>query len=250
MSFDEFCHKLSTLDLGILDQALSLLWFYDEKTPDVRMTVGKLANLIKTTGLGNPNNTRLTEAIRKSGCVNQYADGYSLKPLARIKIRDQLKSILGATQPKIDQGLGFLPKPVWDNTRGYVEKICEQMNACFQFGYYDGAAVMARRLIETLIIEAYEHLGRAAEIKNNDGDYQMLAILVAAAISGAGLNLGRDTKKALPQIKELGDRSAHSRRFNANEPDLVKIQSGLRIAAEELINIANLRKAKPETEAK
>jgi len=242
MSFDDFCHKLSTLELGIPQQALSLLWFFDEKTPDVRLTVGKLANLIKTTGLGNPNNTRLTDAIKKSGCVNQYADGYSLKPLARPKIRDWLKPILGETQPSVDQDLGFLPRMVWTGTRNYVENVCGQLNGCFQFGYYDGAAVLARRLIETLIIEAYEHLDRASDIKNRDGDYNMLAALVSAATGENGLSLGRDAKKALVLIKELGDRSAHSRRFTAVKADLEKIQSGVRVAAGELISIANLRR--------
>lgn len=241
MTFDEFCHKLSTLQLGITEQALSLLWFHDEKTPEIRMTPGQLAKLISTTGLGNPNQTRLTEALRKSGLVNKQTDGFSLKSLGRIRIQEWLKPILGDIQPEIDQDLGFLPKPVWTKTRDYIEKICEQMNACFQFGYYDAAAVLARRLIETLLIEAYEELKRADEIKNKDGDYNMLAALISAATGEKGLNLGRDAKKAVAAIKELGDRSAHSRRFVAIKQDLEKIQSGVRVAAGELITIANLK---------
>jgi hypothetical protein len=240
MTFDDFCQKLSGLDFGIPQQALALLWFHDEAQPDVRMTAGQLARLISTTGLGNPNQTRMTEALRKSGLVLESNQGFALKSLARSQIRDQLKSILGPTHPKVDQDLGYLPKPVWENTRGYIERVCEQLNGCFQFTFYDGASVLVRRLIETLIIEAYEKLNREAEIKK-DGNYHMLAGLVTAATGTNGINLGRDAKKALADVKELGDRSAHNRRFNATKPDLEKIQSGVRVAADELINIVDLR---------
>jgi hypothetical protein len=241
MTFDEFCHRLATLQLDIRDQALALLWFHDERQPDIRMKASQLARLIITTGLGNPNQTRLTEALRRSGKVTEGAMGFALKTLGRSQIREQLRPILGASRPKVDQDLGYLPRPVWDNTRGYIEKICEQLNGCFQFEYYDGAAVLTRRLLETLLIEAYETANRATEIQDKDGNYQMLSFIIPGAIGEKGLGLGRDAKKIIPAIKELGDRSAHNRRFNATKPDLEKIQSGVRCVVDELINIAQLR---------
>jgi hypothetical protein len=247
MSFDDFCHKLSTLSLGILDQALALLWFHDEQKPDVRMRAGELARLISTTGLGNPNQTRLTEALRKSGKVTENGSGFALKTLARSQIREQLRPILGPSRPKVDQELGYLPRPVWINTRGYIEKICRQLNGCFHFEYYDGAAVLARRLLETLLIESYETLKRADEIRDKDGNYQMLSHIAAAAVGDKGLSLGRDAKKAVVAIKEFGDRSAHNRRFNATKPDLEKIQSAVRCVVDELINVAELRTKTGET---
>ena len=129
-----------------------------------------------------------------------------------------------------------------DETRGYIEKVCEQLNGCFQFTFYDGASVLVRRLMETLIIEGYETLQRESEIRDNDGNYLKLSGLVCAATGAKGINLGRDAKRALAEVKELGDRSAHNRRFNATKPDLEKIQSGVRVAADELINIAKLRR--------
>jgi hypothetical protein len=74
---------------------------------------------------------------------------------------------------------------------------------------------MMRRLIETLIIEAFEHHGIAHKIKNPVGDFLHLADLVAATLSESTWNLGRNAKKALPKLKEMGDQSAHSRRFVA-----------------------------------
>ena len=113
MTFDDFCHKLSTLELGVVDQALALLWFYDEEQPDIRKKTGELAKVIYRTGLGNPNQTRLTEGLRKSSMVVENGSGFALKSLARAKIRDEFKSILRPTHPKVNQDLGYLPRPVW-----------------------------------------------------------------------------------------------------------------------------------------
>ena len=39
------------------------------------------------------------------------------------------------------------------NTRGYIEKVANQINGAFGKGWFDASAVMTRRLVETLIIE-------------------------------------------------------------------------------------------------
>ena len=70
----------------------------------------------------------------------------------------------------------------------------------------------------------------------------MLRDLVGRVNSPGGLTLGRDSRKCLVDVKELGDRSAHNRRYNAVKPDLDKIQ--IRVLADELINLACLRQSK------
>lgn len=102
---------------------------------------------------------------------------------------------------------------------------------------------MMRRLVETLLIEAYEALGRENEIKDGSDNYLMLRDIVSRALGATHIGLGRDAKDALSKIKEMGDRSAHNRRYNAVRPDMDKVQSGLRVVVDELINIARLRRA-------
>lgn len=243
MKLDQFCHVLHKLGLSQVDQALSILWFHDEKTPDMVMSAGELAKIVHNAGLGNPHSTRLGETIRKSGKVISLAGGFRLKTLARAEIQERLRPILGAKKPAIDQELGFLPCGVWEKTRGYIEKVCVQLNGCFQFEFYDAASVLVRRLIETLIIECYEYLKREAEIKGSDGNYLMLKDLVNRATGASGLTLGRDAQRALKDVKELGDRSAHNRRYNAVRADLEKVQSGVRVAVDEMINLSSLRRS-------
>jgi hypothetical protein len=62
-------------------------------------------------------------------------------------------------------------------TRGYIEKIVLQVNGCYERGWFDGCAVMIRRLIETLIIEAFEHYKIAHKIQNRNGDFFYLLML-------------------------------------------------------------------------
>src|SRR5216110_558936 len=59
-------------------------------------------------------------------------------------------------------------------TRGYIEHVVNQINGCYENGWYDSCAVMLRRVLETLIIEAFEKHGRSAKIKNSQGDFLYL----------------------------------------------------------------------------
>jgi hypothetical protein len=126
-------------------------------------------------------------------------------------------------------------------TRGYIEKIAHQINGSYENGWYDSCAVMIRRLIETLIIEAFESHNISSQIKNNSGDFFFLQDLVNATLAEQSWNLGRNAKKSLQSIKDVGDRSAHSRRFVAHRRDIDKIKDDLRIVVQELVYLANLK---------
>ena len=241
MTLEQFCIRLSTLELTQPKQALAILWFYDCTNAEKIMTSGLLARIIHETGLGNPHSTQLKEAMIQSGLVLVTKKGLKLKVLARSQIRQWLVHILEEAKPEINHDSGYLSKEVWDGTRGYIEKVCEQLNGCYHNGYYDAASVMMRRLVETLVIEAYESLKRDSEIRDSNGNFMLLRDLVGRAIGSLPIGLGRDAKDALGKIKEMGDRSAHNRRYSAVKSDMDKIQSGLRVVVDELINIASLR---------
>ena len=100
---------------------------------------------------------------------------------------------------------------------------------------------MIRRLVETLIIESFEHYGIANKIKNSNGDFFYLRDLINITLAETSWNLGRNTKKALPKLKDIGDKSAHSRRFNAHRRDVNKIIAELRVVTQELIYLAGLK---------
>jgi len=135
----------------------------------------------------------------------------------------------------------ILPHAMVSGTRGYIERVVFQINGSYENGWFDGCAVMMRRLLETLIIECFEAKNIEDKIKNTQGDYLQLSDLVSSAITENSWNLGRETKRILPKLKELGDRSAHNRRYNAHREDIDKISQDYRLACQELLYIAGLK---------
>jgi Domain of unknown function (DUF4145) len=247
LSIDGFCEVVKNLNRANAEKALAVLWYFDHEEPDIAKTAGQLTKLLGDHHIGTPNQTTLAEAIRKTKLANESKkSGFSLKPGSRKIIRDWFPDLDGI-QPTIDHASGYLPEPIWKNTRGYIEAVCRELNGSFHHAYYDAAAVMLRRLLETLIIEAYEHLNRESEIKDGGGNYLMLSDLaerVCGEKAHKGLNLGRDSKKALKDAREVGNWSAHARRFIAHAGDLTKFQAGMRLLVQELIQIADLVRKK------
>jgi hypothetical protein len=214
-SFDAFCEIVKNSNGTNAERALAVLWYFDLEQPGVAKTAGQLTKMLGDHHIGTPNQTALAEAIRKTKLANELKNGFSLKPGSRQIIRDRLPDLDGV-QPSIDHVSGYLPEPIWKNTRGYIEEVCRELNGSFQQAYYNAAAVMLRRLLETLIIEAYEHLNREVEVKDGSGNYLMLSDLaerVCGENGHRGLNLGRDSKKVLKEARSLGNWSAHARRF-------------------------------------
>lgn len=135
----------------------------------------------------------------------------------------------------------ILPFSLVKGTRGYIERVVNQVNGCYERGWFDACAVMTRRLIETLIIEAFEKRGIADKIKGPSGDFFFLRDLVSATLSEKSWNLSRNTKRALPKLKDVGDKSAHSRRYNAHRKDIDKVIDDVRVVAQELLYLAELK---------
>lgn len=143
------------------------------------------------------------------------------------------------TKPETQQ---ILPHAMVSGTRGYIEKVCYQINGCYEKGWFDGCAVMMRRLLETLIIEAFEHQKIDSNIKNpSTQDFFMLKDLIDKTINEPSWNIGRNAKQALPRLKTIGDQAAHSRRYNAHREDIDKVSTDFRTVCQELLYLAKLK---------
>lgn len=123
----------------------------------------------------------------------------------------------------------------------YIERVSNEINGTYENGWYDACAVMIRRLIETLIIEAFEHHRIEDNIKNTRGDFLYLRDLIDRTLAEKAWNLGRNAKLALPKLKDIGDKSAHSRRYIAQRGDLQPLLTDIRTVVQELVYIAHLK---------
>jgi hypothetical protein len=136
---------------------------------------------------------------------------------------------------------GVLPFSLVRNTRGYIERVVNQVNGTYENGWYDACTVMIRRLLETLIIEAFEHHKLAASIKNNAGEFFYLKDLIDKCLQQSAWNLSRNCKHTLPKLKDIGDKSGHSRRYNAHRGDIDPLLADIRLVVQEFIYLAGLK---------
>jgi hypothetical protein len=139
------------------------------------------------------------------------------------------------------KGQQVLARSLVRGSRSYIERVAEQINGAYENGLYDACAVMIRRLVETLIIELFEHHSILPKIQDMNGDILHLSRLVPLVTSETTWHLGRNAKKSLPKLKDIGDLSAHSRRYNAHRSDIDDIKSDLRLIVQELLALAGLK---------
>lgn len=133
-----------------------------------------------------------------------------------------------------------LPFSVMRGTRSYLETLTHQINGSYEHGWYDGCAVMMRRLLESLIIEVFEERRMADKIQDTSGNFLPLERLVGKMTGEPAWNLSRVTRRALSDVKSLGDNSAHVRRFIAHRHDIDNVKAGFRTAVQELLDVGGL----------
>jgi len=176
--------------------------------------------------------------MRKPKKALKDSQGYYL--VAHVRDEYETKFADNACNPTPKTEL-VLPHSVVEGTRGYLQTVIQQANGCYEHQWFDACAVMIRKFAEILIIEIYEAHGRAGEIKDRQGDFLMLRDLVSMIIADTAWSLSRETKKVLPVIKSLGDRSAHNRRYLAKQDDVDKVIPGLRVLTDDLLHLTNLK---------
>ena len=240
MTAQEFLQRLDGRRLSGPDRAIALLWWTGREDPTRGMTAKEICAVVEGTGHPVQNASRLNAQLTADRRTSKAAGGARrLHPRVRQQLDVEYAFALEPAPLKPSDSV--LSRDLFAGTRGYIERVVEQINKSYDAELWDCCAVMCRRLLETLIIEVYEKLGRAKEIKGGDGHFMMLNGLVTFIEVDGAINLGRNAVRGLKDFKQLGDLSAHNRRFNARRDDIDRVRDGLRVAAEELLHLAGLR---------
>ena len=175
-----------------------------------------------------------------AGAAASAVVGRAMELVKKLK-SDAPKSYVPPSEGTRSSNESIIPFAMVRGTRGYIEKVANQINGGYEKGWFDACAVMMRRLMETLIIECFEKHGIDSKIKNDKGDFFYLRDLIDKALQEPAWNLGRNVKQALPRLKDIGDKSAHSRRYNAHREDIDKVSTDFRDACQELLVLAGLK---------
>lgn len=236
-----FLQSIEHQGMTARNRACALLWFIGREDTTNGMSSAEICRIIEDSGQPGQNATRLNAQLTSyRGAVKiPKTNNWRLHPNTRVTLDELYKNaVLKPRNLKASDSV--VPKALFIGTRGYIEKVAYQINASYDIGLYDCCAVMCRRLLETLIIEVYEHESRANVIKDSDGNFFMFSGLLTTLLEDTEFHLSRNTKKGLEDFKRLGDLSAHSRRYNAQQNDIDRIQAGLRVSTEELLHLAKL----------
>lgn len=238
-SSKNFLQSLKKLKIKNTELMVALLWWHGLADPAIEISPKQLCDEIHDAGYPKQNVSRMAENLGKDKRTSK-----GIKRTFRIKIteREKLenKYLSYVKQRPIPASDSLLPTDMFKNSRGYIEKVVSQINASHDTSLFDYCAVMCRRLLETLVIEVYEHKGWADELKGPDGHFMMFSGLLSHIEKEKRFNLGRNSLSGLKNFKKLGDESAHNRRFNAKKSDIDRIRDGMRVATEELLHLANL----------
>lgn len=236
----EFCAQLADRKLTHVDRAVALLWYYRETQEFDNRSPSELATDLQEEHFPKPNVTDLKKALAKS----KFTVASSRKGAFQIDVRraselaEEYGGLLGSKTVAVEGR--FIDPSVVAGTRGYLERLVHQINGTFEQGFYDGTAVLCRRLIESLLIEVYIHQGRTTEIRDG-GAFFMLERLIGFVKNDAAVVLGRNSPKAMDQIKGLGDTAAHDRTYLTQEQDLIDIRPGFRRLVQELMSLSGIR---------
>lgn len=238
MKLIDFIRKISETKISTIDRAVAILWFHCLHNENRGLSIKEVSQYIEQAGCAKQNITNIKQYFRRDRRVIKGAsDTFLLRPEASSELDGKYLPVIKA-KPLIKCD-AVIPTDLFENAKGYIKKVVLQLNASYLYSLFDCCAVMCRRLLETLIIETYEALNRADEIKDRDGHYMMFSGLSDYIEKDNKINLGRNTIKGLKNFKKLGDLSAHNRRFNARKTDIDQIKSNLRILCEELLHLAN-----------
>lgn len=128
-----------------------------------------------------------------------------------------------------------LPKP--------IRSLAWQVNASFENHLFDCCAVVMRRLMEVLLVLAYQNLGIESEIMDSSGNRHIsLEKIVKNAAQNSALLLSGNAKKDMNLFRDLGNYSAHKIWYNCTQQDIQPHTLKYRALIEELIYKAGLRK--------
>jgi hypothetical protein len=238
---DEFLLSLEHSTLKMMDKAIALLWWMGRNDAQAGATARQLCEIIERNGYPQQNYSRLEAQLEtRRTYVGKFpkTNVWHVHPRGRLKLDEVYGEFSLPKPPRASDSV--LSRSLFENTRGYLEKVVRQINGSYDASLYDCCAVMCRRLLETLIIEVYEQAGRSPDIKGASGHFFMFSDLLQTLIKDSAFNVSRNGQKGLEEFKKLGDLSAHNRRFNAQKDDIDRIRDGMRVASEELLHLAKL----------
>jgi hypothetical protein len=236
-----YCRSIAAFDLSHSERAVALLWFYRQTQQFEERTASELADDLREEGFPRPHTTRLDNTLRKSRFTvrGRRVKTFQLDLRRMADLDAKYQPVLGVADAKVEGAI--LPPEWFQGNRFYLEKLCHQINGAYEYGFYDASAALARRMMESLIIEVYISAGLQHEIRPG-GKFLMLEGLMTHIRSHKTILLGRNSPKTMDAIKQLGDTAAHDRTYITTARDIDDNKAAYRRLIQELLSLSGLMK--------
>jgi hypothetical protein len=243
MTISEFVSASNLLDRLEIEKAILLAFYYLRSANRIDFSVDDVAIWFSECHLPRPNLSRLRLNLAKHGGAVRGSTPTSFrlhaKEIARL---DQEFPLINKSSEDVVSHEWVLPEAVWTGSRGFIETLARQINACYEHNIFDGCAVLMRRLLEVCLILSYQHLGLESEIKDSQGNFVLLDAIVSNAKSNTKLSLSRNTKTSLDDIRKLGNFSAHKIHYTCRREDIRRVLLDFRVTIEELLYKAGVKR--------
>lgn len=236
MKLAQFVSATDLLAAKEIEKVRLLAFFHLKESQLAEFSTNDVATWFDELGLAAPNRTRLRRNIGKSKAFVQGNGAKTHRLHAReIATLEAEHPALNEKSEEIVSTDEVLPDSLCLGTRGYIEKLSQQINASYEYNIFDGCAVLMRRLIEVLLIHSYEAFSIDSQIKNADGNYKSLSKIISDAEQNKTLALSKIAKASLDDFRTLGNFSAHQIHYTARRSDVKKEIANFRVTVEELL---------------
>jgi hypothetical protein len=240
MTVQEFAESADLYDKTNLEKALLFTYFHFKTTDVTEFKPSDLEEWFQTLHLPNPNTSRLLQRIRRSGDFVKGSKERSFRLHSRaIRRLDSEYDGLEEPSEEVESFDTIIPSALYENTRGYVERLARQINASYENNIFDGCAVLMRRLTEVLLILTYKNLECEDQIKRGARHVGMKKI-IDDAVKNQTLDLTTDSKNCVDGFRKLGNFSAHKIHYNCRRQYIQELIPEYRALIEELLHKADL----------
>lgn len=233
-----FGQQLAEMGLIQSDAAVALLWYRDHKHQGVEATARELGTEMHTLGISDRvNNSRLAKqlGLHKDTVRGNGAGTFRIKAASRSSLDAKYSRFTGKRPPKPSDSI--IPKDWFDGRRKPWRDLVAQINGCYDYHFYDGAAVLCRRLVESLIVELFKAKKIDSKIKTTGGDYMMLDGLIKVLKQSPDVRISKSAKPALEPIQRIGNTAAHSSHHITTKQDADDMARNARPLVSELLGL-------------
>jgi hypothetical protein len=242
MTLDQLARASNLVAKSEMEKVAILAYFHFRQTQLKEFGMSDVTSWMDALHLGQPNLSRLANKLITTGaCVKGLGGNLKLHARTIARLEAELPQLSEVAEDIVSSG-SIIPVNLTKGTRGYIERLAEQINASYEQSIFDGCAVLMRRLLEVLLIQTYSHLKIDSHIQVAPDQYKDLKLIIADAKSNRTLALSKGTKDVMDEFRILGNFSAHKIIYNCRREEIKNVAREYRAGVEELLYKSGLRK--------